>query len=66
MEIIPRKRNTQEFLRWKDTYLHTDDRVDEKQHRYEETNVRQSLEWKRLYWLKDFNFLNRYKIVFIE
>lgn len=49
MEIIPRKRNTQEFLRWKDTYLHTDDRVDEKQHRYEETNVRQSLEWKRLH-----------------
>lgn len=27
----------------KDSYLHTDDRVNEEQHRYEETNVRQSL-----------------------
>lgn len=27
-----------------DSYLHTDDSVDEEQHRYEETNVRQSLE----------------------
>jgi len=30
-----------------DSYLHTDDSVDKEQHRYEKTNVRQSLEENR-------------------
>lgn len=28
-------------------YLHADNRVDKEQHRYEQTNVRQRLEWER-------------------
>jgi len=43
-----------------DSYLHTDDRVDEKQHRDEETNVRQSLKERRychVFYLQSFESL---------